>query len=246
MLTATYALVALSVEQTNVRVNLLAFQKYVHANLRHRQSVTPGQLYGASDGLHRLYQACHWRKIEMYLIPAVRLATRQADQLLDELSGLTRAALDIVNSIQQRCAGVAQHTEEQVAQVCAGVDDFCGMLLRRLEIEERDLFAIARRAIGGETWFTIADQFLRHDAQVVDRRRDKARAIMLEEPKTLPPVPPELASLRVGHDERLEVAERTDRRERNQQIALLDRAERIAAGIPPRRTVSTLVSELSE
>ncbi|CDG82220.1 hypothetical protein [Janthinobacterium agaricidamnosum] len=177
MLTATYTLVALSVEQASVRVSLLSFQKYVQATLRQQNSITLAQLQYACDHLDRLYQTCHWRKIEMYLIPAIRQATERADRLLDELSTLNRAALDNVNAIQQRAGSVAAHTEEQVEHICANIDAFCTVLLQRLEKEERELFAIARSVICGEAWFSIANQFLAHDARAEERRRSRNTAL---------------------------------------------------------------------
>lgn len=186
MLTATYTLVALSVEQASVRVSLQSFQHYVQANLRHQNSISLAQLQYACDCLNRLYQACHWRKIDMYLIPAIRQATEQADRLLDELSTLNNAALDIVRAMQERTGSMTAHTDEQVAQLCGKMDEFCTALLQRLEREERELFGIARSAICGEAWFSIANQFLLHDARAVETRRAKAPVIALPLPPRAP------------------------------------------------------------
>lgn len=191
MLTATYTLVALSVEQANVRVSLLSFQHYVQAHLRHQNSISLAQLEYACDCLERLYQACRWRKVEIYLIPALRRATEQADRLLDELSTLNNAALDIAKAMQERAVNMKAHTDEQVVQLCSSMDAFCGALLKRLEREERELFAIARSAMCGEAWFAIANQFLLHDARAVETRRGKAPVI----PLPVPAAPAEPAGL---------------------------------------------------
>ncbi|MET3129802.1 hemerythrin-like domain-containing protein [Oxalobacteraceae bacterium GrIS 1.11] len=179
MLTATYTLVALSVEQASVRVSVQSFQHYVQANLRHQNSISLAQLQYACDCLSRLYQACHWRKIEMYLIPAIRHATQEADRLLDELSALNNAALDIVRAVQERTGTMTAHTDEQVGQLCSSMDAFCTALLEQLEKEERELFSLARSVICGDAWFAIANQFLLHDARVEDKRRNKAPVIAL-------------------------------------------------------------------
>ena len=173
MLTATYTLVALSVEQSNVRLGLASLQKYVQANLMHQNSITLGQMEYACDALNHLYQACRWRKVEMFLIPAIRQATQRADALLDELATLNGAALDIIHALRARVGAVATQNEDQVAQICASIDSFCSTLLQRLEKEEQELFAIARGAICGEAWFSIANQFLLHDAREVETRRAK-------------------------------------------------------------------------
>ena len=176
MLTATYTLVALSVEQANVRLSLLSFQKYVQSTLLRQQRLTLSQLEYACETLERLYQACHWRKIELYLIPALQNATEQANQLLDELSRLNQAALSVIRRLQAELDTAAEHTEHQVVEICESIETFCTVLLQRLEKEEKELFAIARSTIGGEAWFDIANKFLAHDAQVVEARRVPAAA----------------------------------------------------------------------
>lgn len=177
MLTETYTLVALSVEQASVRVSLLSLQKYVHANLMQQHSITLSQIEYACDTLNRLYQACRWRKVEMYLIPAIRQATERADELLDELATLNGAALDIIQTVRERV--VTALTDESVAQICRSIDAFCSTLLTRIEKEEHELFAIARSVICGDVWFSIANQFLLHDANLVETRRGKAPVIGL-------------------------------------------------------------------
>ena len=176
MLTATYTLVALSVEQANVRLSLLSFQKYVQSTLLRQQRLTLSQLEYACETLERLYQACHWRKIELYLIPALQNATEQANQLLDELSRLNQSALSVIRRLQAELDSAVEYSEQQVAEVCESIETFCSVLLQRLEKEEKELFTIARATIGGEAWFDIANKFLAHDAQVVEARRVPASA----------------------------------------------------------------------
>jgi len=171
MLTATYTLVALSVEQANVRLSLLSFQKYVQSTFVRQQSLTLSQLEYACETLERLYQACHWRKIELYLIPALREATEQANQLLDELSRLNQNALAVIRRLQTELDSASARSEQQVAEICEAIETFCAALLQRLEKEEKELFALARSVITGEAWFAIANQFLAHDAQMVEARR---------------------------------------------------------------------------
>jgi hemerythrin-like domain-containing protein len=176
MLTATYTLVALSVEQANVRLSLLSFQKYVQSTLLRQQRLTLSQLEYACETLERLYQACHWRKIELYLIPALQNATEQANQLLDELSRLNQSALSVIRRLQAELDTAVEYSEQQVAEICQSIETFCTVLLQRLEKEEKELFTIARATIGGEAWFDIANKFLAHDAQVVEARRVPASA----------------------------------------------------------------------
>lgn len=181
MLTATYTLVSLSVEQASIRVSLLAFQQYMHAQLRQQRQLSLAHLDYAGDWLNRLYQFGYWRKVDQYLVPAIRQATPHADGLLAELNRLNHAALDSINLVQRRAMVAIDSSEhqleQQVEQLGAAIDGFCAALTARLEMEERELFALARRVIAGEAWFAIAYQFLAHDARMAENRRGKARVL---------------------------------------------------------------------
>lgn len=186
MLTATYILVSLSVEQASIRMSLLAFQKYMQVQLRQQSRLSLAQLQYTGDWLNRLYQGGYWRKVEMYLIPAIRQATPHADGLLNELNGLNHAALESINLVQQRAGAALDSSEQQAEQLCAAIDAFCAALLQRLEKEERELFALARKVIVGEAWFAIAYQFLAHDARAQEARRGKAQVLPFVLPVPLP------------------------------------------------------------
>lgn len=168
MLTATYTLVALSVEQANVRVSLQSLQQLLQSNFVHQTALTPVQVSYACDAVKRLYESCHWRKLDMFLIPAVRSATREADQLLQDLDELGRCAADAVGVLAIRLGSTAVDTANKVSQFCSAVETFCGATLKRLELEEKQLFPVARSVISGEAWFSIANQMLAHDAYVQD------------------------------------------------------------------------------
>ena len=171
MLTATYTLVALSVEHASVRLSLLSFQQYVRSTLMHQNRITLSQLEYACENLNSLYQACHWRKTEMYLIPALREATERADQLLDELNRLNQSALLSIRMLQDKLGSLADVRDDQVNLICDSIETFCSSLLKRLEKEEQELFAIARNAIAGETWFSIANQLMMHDKHLEEMKR---------------------------------------------------------------------------
>lgn len=183
MLTATYSLVSLSVEQASVRVSLLSFQKYMQLQLRHQQQLSLAQWQYTRDWLQQLHQNGYWGKVDRYLIPAIRQAAPQAGQLLAELNGLNLAALDSLNLVQQRALSRVDSAVQHADALCAAIDSFCAALMARLEKEERELFALARRVIAGEAWFAIAHQLLAQDAQA--RERDRERATIL--PFVLPP-----------------------------------------------------------
>jgi hemerythrin-like domain-containing protein len=164
MLTATYTLVALSVEQASVRVSLQSFQKYLQANFAYQSALTPVQVEFAWKALQRLYDTCHWRKIETFLIPAIRKALPSSTQLFQELESLNGACADLLGVVDQ-CRTVRQvDSEAKVVQFCQAIDSFCSTMLRRLELEEKQLFPLARSVISGEAWFSIANRMLASDA----------------------------------------------------------------------------------
>jgi hypothetical protein len=105
----------------------------------------------------------------MYLIPALRDATERADQL-DELNRLNQAALTSIRLLQDKLGALADVRDEQVSEVC-DIDTFCASLLKRLEKEEQELFGLARNAIAGETWFSIANQLMMHDKHLDEMKR---------------------------------------------------------------------------
>ena len=170
MLTATYTLVALSVEQASVRMGLQSLQKVLVNNFSQQCALTPGQVDFACSALRRLYDTCHWRKIEKFLIPAILRATRDADELLHELERLNGAAAEAMSEVAERFAGLSIDSADRVSEFCASVDTFCNVLLQRLAREEQELFPVARTVISGEAWFSIANMMLVHEAYVLETR----------------------------------------------------------------------------
>jgi hemerythrin-like domain-containing protein len=170
MLTATYTLVALSVEQASVRVSLQSLQKLLQSNFHYQSALTQVQVKHTYHAVQRLYDTCRWRKIEMFLIPAIQRATHDADQLLPDLDCLSRAAATSMDALAEGLDNTLIDCEAKVANFCACVETFCGALLQRLEREEKELFPVARAVISGETWFSLANQMLAHDANRQERK----------------------------------------------------------------------------
>ena len=79
------------------------------------------------------------------------------------LEGLSRRALDARVAAQAKAA-------EGNPECLRAVEHCCSLLLERLELEERELFPLARALISGETWFAIANQMLAHDTHQVEAR----------------------------------------------------------------------------
>jgi hemerythrin-like domain-containing protein len=175
MLTATYTLVALSVEQASVRVSLQSLQKLLQSTFIDQSTLTPGQVGYACDAVRRLVDNCHWRKLDMFLIPAIRHATSEADQVLHDLDELARASADAATTLGNRIAELALESQQGVNQFCATIESFCSATLKRLEREEHELFPLARAVISGEAWFSIANAMLAHDAYVQETKPTQSR-----------------------------------------------------------------------
>lgn len=190
MLTATYTLVALSVEQASVRVSLQSLQKILPTNFMKQAALTPGQVSYACDALQRLFRNCHWRKIDIFLIPAIRRATAQANSLLDELDALTDVAAQAIADVVARVNAGPINSSAAVRQLCRTIETFCNAMLARLDREEHELFSLARTTISGEAWFDVANQMLAHDARRQESRpaRDVAApsAMLVETPYAIP------------------------------------------------------------
>lgn len=186
MLTATYSLVAMSVEHANVRASLNAFHALIRTTFAPEPSLSSGQVDFACLAMQRLYTAFDCRKVELFLVPAVRKLTHVADRLLAELDQLRHTAAQAIDFLLDRVRGGAIDSKIAVASFCDTADTFCSALLTRLEREERELFSIARAVLPVATWFDIA-----HEMIAAESKSGKARtARRLPERGSLDPVPP--------------------------------------------------------
>jgi hypothetical protein len=169
MLTATYTLVALSVEQTSMRVSLHAVQQLVQKSCACQSALSEGQADYVCDTLRRLYESCQGRKLDRFLLPALRRTCAGAEPLLCELDMLSRSAADALGTACRLAAG-GIGDEEGVDAFCLAVERFCVALELRFDREERELFPIARAAIADEAWFAVAHQMLVYDAYHEEHR----------------------------------------------------------------------------
>ena len=173
MLTSTYTLVALSVEQTTVRAALQSLLDDLGALPGDFSTLAAGRAAQLCAALRQAYDTCHWRKLDKFLVPALRRSTAAGDALLAELerlSGQAAAALGVAEA----CVGAADRPVSRDG-FCDAVERCVAALRRRLEREEHELFPLARAAVGGDAWFAIANQMLAHDAYAQEHRCDARR-----------------------------------------------------------------------
>jgi hemerythrin-like domain-containing protein len=170
MLTSTYTLVALSVEQTTVRAALQSLLDELRALPADFSTLAAGRAGQLCAALRQAYDNCHWRKLDKFLVPALRRSTAAADGLLADLERLSGQAA-LAMGAAEACVGAADRPVSRDA-FCDAVESCVGALRRRLEREEHELFPLARAAVGGDAWFAIANQMLAHDAHAQEHRGD--------------------------------------------------------------------------
>ena len=175
MLTATYSLVAIAAEQDKSRAMLSRLQQYLQGTWRGLQAIDFSFLESAFGKLMQFDKYFGARKLERYLVPAMRSAGREAEHLVAELDALSAKGAGILRSIGELLANAFETSAVRINQICHAMDCYCGTMLVRLDREERELLPMARRLFSIEDWFTIAAQFLSDDADADGRHRTVAR-----------------------------------------------------------------------
>ena len=102
MLTSTYTLVALSVEQARARVEVEALMERWRPKAWWGEGPhqwTLRQFEQACEALRRVYESCHWRKLDKFVLPALRRAAAgaAAESLLVRLEGLFPLARSLIS-----------------------------------------------------------------------------------------------------------------------------------------------------
>jgi hemerythrin-like domain-containing protein len=167
MLTSTYILVALSVEQTSARTALHTLLDDLHALPGDMSTLVTGRAIELCGMLRRVYDDCHWRKLDKFLVPVLRRSTGAADGLLADLEALSSDAAEAMGAAEA-CAAHAGAVPRSLFG--AAVERCVAALRLRLEREEHELFPLARSAVGHEAWFALAHQMLADDSHARERR----------------------------------------------------------------------------
>ncbi len=171
MLTATYSLVAIAAEQDKTRSILGRLQQYIQTTWKGLQGIDFTFLETAFNKLLQLENYFHTRKIELYLIPALRNASKEVDILLAELDTLSTNAEGFLRSVGDQLTATFDLGNIKINEICHAMEQYCDRLFIRLDKEEKELLPMARRLFSIEDWFSIAAQFLSDDAAAYERRR---------------------------------------------------------------------------
>jgi len=163
MLTATYSLVAIRAEQDKAHRLLFRLQQYIHSGWQSLRNLDFAVLESAFNKMLHFDNYCRGRKVELYLVPAIRRVTREADALLAELESLSTAGAEMIRLARSQLANVFETGGAAAHEACRSIDQYCFSLQARLRKEDAELFPLARRVLSIEEWFSIAAQFLSDD-----------------------------------------------------------------------------------
>ena len=163
MLTSTYTLVALSVELARARIDVQALLDAWRPGAWWGEPPTARQYEQACEALRQVNDACQWRKLDKFVLPALRRQGGAAAELVAELDELNRRANEARIAAQTAAA-------EGDPGCLAALEQCCELLLERLAREEHDLMPLARTRIPIDHWFAIANQMLAHDTYVNENR----------------------------------------------------------------------------
>jgi hypothetical protein len=166
MLTLTYALVALSVEQKKVQISLLELQHAIQRERKRKPVAITDQRNFESLLLQfaRLDEACEVRNISLYIMPAIRSITTEADPLLADVEALTSMGRIILNAVRKRVRQAFAQGTGEIDDLFNSLELYCQYLLKRLAIEEQHLLPLAQRLISSDEWFDIAARFISHES----------------------------------------------------------------------------------
>lgn len=168
MLTATYSFIAITAEQTHARAYLQKLQQRLQAALKGAPHPDVGFLDAVWNKLARFDTYCRHRKVEVYLIPALRNVGGEADALIEDLEGLSAAGAALLRSVGERMAAGGKTEQMYIQELCREMECYCRKLSIRLDKEEQALLPFARRYLSAEAWFSIAAKLLADPANVCE------------------------------------------------------------------------------
>lgn len=160
MLTATYVLLTLSIEQKKERHFISRLLQHVQSIARRPQEIDPVFIESQLKELTSFAEARHQRKVEACLMPAVRAADSNCTALMNDLETLSRLGGAMLNAVHKCLRRAMRRSASQGKFLCRTIDLYCQNLLKRLDKEEQELLPLAQKVISSDEWFEIGTQFL--------------------------------------------------------------------------------------
>lgn len=226
MLTTTYSIVVLTSEQQNARCALRQLEQLLH-NGAWKSVDGPGVVWFEHlvARLAKVGMYCQERRVELYLIPALRRRSIpfEAMAFLDRLDALNA---ELAHALRRAC-GLAHLAIDggnvDAGTLVASMQLYCRQALDRLTLEERELLPIARRLLSEEDWFRIAAQCLSDKGaaakQTPCRKRLAAGVYKCPRHESQPPAGTSPTLFREGYNDEISA---NATRDRSSEAALQD------------------------
>nr|WP_315399859.1 hemerythrin domain-containing protein [uncultured Duganella sp.] len=163
MLTATYVLLTLSIEQKKERHFISRLMQHVQSIARRPQEIDPVFIESQLKELTSFAEARHQRKVEACLMPAVRAADSSCAALINDLESLSRLGGAMLNAVHKCLRRAMRRSASQGKFLCRTIDLYCQNLLKRLDKEEQELLPLAQKVISSDEWFEIGTRFLEQE-----------------------------------------------------------------------------------
>ena len=160
MLTATYVLLTLSIEQKKERHFISRLLQHVQSIARRPQEIDPVLIESQLKELTSFAESRHQRKVEACLMPAVRAADSNCAALINDLEALSRLGKAMLNAVHKCLHRAMRRSASQGKFLCRTIDMYCQNLLTRLDKEEQELLPLAQKVISSDDWFEIGSKFL--------------------------------------------------------------------------------------
>lgn len=160
MLTATYSLVAMAAERTTSYDFLTRTQQAVAALLTNMHTIERERAYMALLGLRRFDHYCRQRKVERFVIPAVRGICREIDAIVSDLDCLSGVGMQLLGTAAAELGWTLDQRTSHLTGLYRTMESYCECLEQRLRREEEELLPIVRRMFSVDEWFALAAQFL--------------------------------------------------------------------------------------
>lgn len=159
MLTTTYSLMAINLEQKNTKKMLLTLEKNIrNGNCDEEQKFDLSYINMMMSELVQVNTYFHNRKIEIYLIPAIRKATENVNYLLAELDSLSSQAMQIIQNVYEQIQFAISKENIKVDALFFLMEQYCQNLLQILIKEDEQILPVAQGLLSCEDWFSIALQ----------------------------------------------------------------------------------------
>jgi hemerythrin-like domain-containing protein len=165
MLTATYSIVAISAEQKNTRKLLAKLQLSIRNIWKNFHEIDFAGVEAAIHKLAQFDQIFHSRKMEKYVIPAIKNATHAVDGLLDELEALSEFCVQILQSFPNQVRQALDQGIAKQKELRRAMELYCSNLQLRLVKEEQELLPLVHQVLNGDEIFELGAQFLSDDGK---------------------------------------------------------------------------------